>query len=181
MPRIQPLDPGSATGPAEEMFAQVEKKMGKVPNVLRTVGHSPAALQFYLGASEALSNSTLNAKLREQISLAVSQVNECGYCLAAHTMLGKSHGLDDEAVAAARIGKADDERAAAAIEFAQELTKNRGNVGDEEVKRVRDAGLSDGEIADVVALVAINTFTNYFNHVAATELDFPAAPELKNA
>ena len=93
MPRIQALDPASATGRAKELLDGVRRKLGRTPNLMRTMANSPAVLEAYLGFSGALAGGTLPVKLREQIALAVAQVNGCDYCLAAHTAIGKSAGL----------------------------------------------------------------------------------------
>ena len=95
MPRLQALNPAAATGKAHALLTAVNNKLGFVPNMMRTMASSPAVLEGYLGLSGALSAGRLTSKLREQIALAVSEVNGCNYCLAAHTLLGKKAGLTD--------------------------------------------------------------------------------------
>lgn len=178
MARINPIDPTKADDKAKEMLEGVQKKLGKKPNIFLTLAHSPAALQAYLGFSGAMATSSLPGKLREQLALTVGQANSCDYCLAAHTAIGTSLGLTADETMAARQGKAGDANAQAAIKFAQDIVEKRGNVGDGDVKALRDAGFNDQQIVEIVAVVAINLFTNYFNHVAGTVVDFPAAPAL---
>ena len=178
MPRMQPLDPATATGETKELLETVKKKMGRIPNILRTMANSPAALKCYLGMSGALAEASISPELRELIALAIGEYHGCDYCVAAHTALGAMQGLSEEEMLAARRGTSTDTKAQAALKFAMKLTECRAEVTAEDVKAVRDAGFSDGEIAEIIACVSLNIYTNYFNHVADTECDFPAAPEL---
>ena len=176
MPRLKAIDPGQATGQAKELLDAVNEKYGMVPNLARTLANSPAALQGYLAFGEALDGGTLSAKLREQIALTVSEANGCGYCVAAHCAIGKSGGLSDSELTDARQSSSPDSKVDAALHFARQLVENRGWVTDEDVDRVRRAGYGDGEITEIVAVVAWKTFANYFNHVAGTDVDFPTVP-----
>ena len=156
----------------------VKSKLGLVPNMMRAMANSPAVLDGYLQFSGALGKGSLSTRVREQISLAVAQANGCDYCLAAHSAIGKMVGLTDEQVRDSRLGTAVSPRADALIRLALEVVQARGRVSDTALAEVREAGFDDGAIADVVAHVAIDVFTNYFNNVARTEVDFPRAPEL---
>ena len=178
MPRINAIDPEQATDRAKHLLDAVNDKFGVVPNLARTLAHSPAALQGYLAFGEALESGLLSAKLREQIALTVSQANGCGYCVAAHCAIGQSVGLSDSELTDARQSSSPDSKVDVALRFAKQLVDDRGWVEDEDVARVRRAGYSDGEIAEIVAIVAWKTFANYFNHVAGTDVDFPAVPEV---
>lgn len=180
MSRLQAVDPAAATGKAQALLDAVGKKLGVVPNMMRTMAASPAVLEGYLGLSGALGAGRLPAKLREQIALAVAEANGCNYCLAAHSLLGKNAGLAESDVVAARRGDASDARAHAAIRFALAVVASRGGVEDAELERVRGAGFGDGELAEIVAHVALNVLTNYLNRVADTEIDFPKAPALSH-
>lgn len=178
MARIQPIDPQSATGPSRELLDQIARKNGKTINIHRVLAQSPAALQAYLGISGALAQGSLSPQLRERIALVVGQENSCNYCLAAHTFLSGRAGLSGDEILAARRGEAEGEKDRAVVEFARILVRERGNASDADVQRLRDAGLSEGEIVEVVANVVANIFTNYINHVADTPVDFPLAPTL---
>jgi AhpD family alkylhydroperoxidase len=111
--------------------------------------------------------------LREQIALISAEVNGCAYCASAHTAIGKMVGLGEDAILAARRGRSIDERTDAALKFARNLIVSRGEVSDADVRAVKDAGFSDGEVGELVANVALNIFTNYFNTIAETDIDFP--------
>lgn len=178
MPRIAAIDPAAATGHAKELLDAVKAKLGVVPNMTRAMVVAPAALDGYLGLSAALGRGVLPARVREQLALGVGEANGCDYCVAAHTALGKGAGLTDAEVSASRRGAAADPKADALLRFARVLTERRGRVGDAEVAAARAAGATDAELAEVVAHVALNVFTNYFNHVADPDIDFPKAPAL---
>ena len=173
MPRIQPVDPAQAEGKQKDLLDAVQKKMGGQPNILRTLAQSPAALESYLSFSAALAGGTLSGKVREQIALAVAGANNCAYCGAAHTAIGKGQGLTDEQATAALAGNAADPKTQAILDFAGAVVEKRGWVEDSDLESARSAGLSDGEIVEVIANVSLNIFTNYFNHAADTEVDFP--------
>lgn len=172
MSRINVIAHESAEGKAKDLLDAVKAKLGFAPNLMKALAQSPAVLEAYLTFNGTL-GSTLNAKLREQISVMTAEENGCGYCLSAHTALGKMAGLTEEQVLEARSGNGDDVKNGAALKFAQAVLSKRGAVGDEDVQAVKDAGFSEGEIAEIVANVALNVFTNYFNNVAETEIDFP--------
>lgn len=173
MSRITAINNEQATGKAKELLDGVQKKLGMTPNLMRTLAHSPAALQAYLNFNGAL-GATLNAKLREQLSLVTAEENGCGYCASAHTAIGKMVGLSEAETLDARAGKGNDAKSDAAVKFAKIVLAKRGKVSDADLQAVRNAGLTEGELAEIVAHVALNVFTNYFNNVAGTDIDFPA-------
>jgi uncharacterized peroxidase-related enzyme len=179
MSRINQIAPETATGRARALLDAVKNKLGLVPNMTRAMANSPAVLDAYLQFSGALSKGTLSARAREQLSRAVAQANGCDYCLAAHSAIGKMVGLTDEQVRDSRLGTAVDAKTDALIRFALEVVEARGRVSEAALAEAREAGLDDGAIAEVVAHVALDVFTNYFNNVAQTDVDFPKAPELK--
>jgi uncharacterized peroxidase-related enzyme len=175
MPRIQPVDQNTPDAATAELLGSVKKKLGTVPNLVATMANSPAVAKSYLGFSQALSAGTLPPRLREQIALAVGETNGCGYCVAAHTALGKRAGLTEGETCDARRASSSDGKERIALEFARKVVQDRGVVADADVDQLRQAGYTDGEVGEIVANVALNLFTNYFNHVAGTEVDFPAA------
>jgi len=177
MPRLKVVDPSRAEGPVKGMLDGVQAKMGRVPNIFKGMANSPAVLGAYFAFNEALGGATLPAAVREQIALAVAQDNACDYCLAAHTAMGRMQGLSDEDMAQARHGKARDRRAAAAVTLARKIAQARGDLTDADVAHARRDGLDDAALAEVVAVTCLNIFTNYFNHLNGTEVDFPPAPK----
>lgn len=178
MSRITALDPAQASGKNAELFSAVKSKLGVVPNLMRTLGHSPTALEAYLGLSGTLAKGVLPAAVREQLALAIGEANACDYCVSAHSLLGKGAGLSPAAILDARLVRAEDPKTDALLKFAAAVVAARGLVSDETLAAVRAAGASDAEIVEVVAHVALNTLTNYTNHVAQTVVDFPKAAAL---
>jgi uncharacterized peroxidase-related enzyme len=173
MSRIPPVDRNTTNDSVRRNFDAVQKQLGVVPNMMRTMAQSPSVLEGYLGFGAALRRGRLPVALHEQIALAVAETNSCDYCLSAHTALGLGAGLSNDELAASREARASDPKAAAALQFARAVVDRRGDVRDQDLARVRTAGYTDGEIAEVIAHVALNVFTNYFNRAAQTDIDFP--------
>lgn len=167
---------------SQPLLAEVKKRLGVVPNLFRLVANSPAALEGYLGLSGALDKGTLPAPTRERIALAVAEINGCDYCLSAHTYLGKNVAkLDDAEMTANRNGASADPKANAAVHFAAKVARERGHVSGEDVEAVKSAGYDDAQVVEIVLHVALNTWTNYINKVAQTEIDFPVVTTRKAA
>ncbi len=173
MPRIAPVDPKQATGRAKDLLDGVQAAIGATPNLLRTMAQSPAVLEAYLGLSKTLSSGTFSAALREQIALTVAGANHCDYCASAHTLLGRKAGVAEDELATNLEGRSSDPHTQAILALTQAIVEKRGFVSDRDIGGARAAGVNDAEITEVVAAVAQNTFSNYFNHVARTEVDFP--------
>jgi uncharacterized peroxidase-related enzyme len=173
MNRISAVDPSTATGTVKTLLDGVQKGLGATPNLFRVAARSAPVLEALTSMFGAASKGHLNARTREAIALTVSEIDGCDYCLSAHSALGKGAGLGQGDLDKAREARADDPRLAATLAFAKAITDKRGHVNDEDVDAVRRAGLSDAEMLDVVANVALTTFTNYLNEVAGTEIDFP--------
>lgn len=179
MKRLQAISIDQATGKAKDLLAGVKAELGRAPNLMRVMANSPAVLDAYLRFGGALKSGQLSAKDRERIALAVGEANSCEYCLSAHSAIGKSVGLTPDQIACARRAQEEDSKTEALLRFARAIVDRRGEVSDQDFQAVRSAGWSDGEIAEIVANVALNIFTNYINHVAGTEIDFPLAPPLE--
>lgn len=177
-----PFDIEAAPAASRPLLEAVKKLLGGVPNLFRLVANSPAALEGYLGMHGALGKGTLPAPTRERIALAVAEINGCNYCLAAHTYLARKLArLDDAEIQANRAGGSGDAQADAAVRFAVAVARERGHVRSEDLAAARAAGYNDAQIIEIVQHVALNTWTNYINEVAQTDLDFPLAPARKTA
>lgn len=176
MARIpQPATIADAPAASRPLLEAVAKQLGSTPNLFRLVATSPQALEGYLGLSGALAKGTLPAATRERIALAVAEINGCDYCLSAHSYLGKARArLDDAEITANRAGASNDPHADAAVRFAARVAALRGHVDDADFAAVKLAGYSDAQIVEIVQHVALNVWTNYFNSVFQTEIDFPA-------
>jgi uncharacterized peroxidase-related enzyme len=169
-----PATVADAPAASQPFLNAVNKQLGVVPNLFRLVASSPAALEGYLGMSSALAKGALPAATRERIALAVAQINGCDYCLSAHTYLGANLAhLDAAEILANRRGGSNDPKADAAVRFAAKVAHTRGQVSDDDVRAAKLAGYDDAQVIEIVQHVALNTWTNYINNVAKTEIDFP--------
>lgn len=168
MSRI-PLNNNDSTG----LLAQIHQAFGATPNMFKAVSNSPAALQSMWGSFGALGSGKLGAKLGEQIAVAIADRNDCEYCLAAHTALGRKAGATADEMSAAQAGQSSDPKTAAALRFAVAVVNNRAKIDDEQVEELRAVGFSDEEIVEIMAHVALNLFTNYVNVAFKVPVDFP--------
>lgn len=177
MPRfpVHTLDDApEASVPALEATRQ---RLGKVLNIYGEMAHAPVVLAMSSSMNAAVAeHGTFDAPTREAIALAVGNQNGCGYCQSAHTLGAVRAGWTEDETMAIRDGDAGvDSRLAVLLAVAREIAANVGEVSDEAYDRARQAGWSDEQLAELFAHVAVNMFTNYFNHYAETELDVPAA------
>jgi uncharacterized peroxidase-related enzyme len=173
MNRIPLIDRSNTTEDRQALLEQIHGAFGATPNMFRAVANSPAALRSMWGSFGALGGGTLDAKLGEQVAVAVAEANACEYCLAAHTALGRKAGATAQEMAAAQMGESGDPRTQAALRFALQLVKDRARVSEADVEALRDAGFSDEAVVELIAHVALNLFTNYVNVALAVPVDFP--------
>ncbi len=172
MPRIQPVNETNTPAASAPLLAGVKAQLGVVPAMMATWAHAPAALKAYTAMAGALASGELSAAERELIALAVAEANQCGYCLAAHHVLGRGAGLSEDGMAAARDGRGTTVRDAALATLAQQIVRQRGLISDAEFAAARSA-LGEAAVLEVIAVVALNIYTNYTNHIAQTAVDFP--------
>lgn len=179
MTRLPVHSVDSAPEASRDALKKLEARVGKILNIYGGMAHSPAVLHAHVAMNAAIAeHSRLDAATREAIALAVGAVNDCSYCQAAHTMVGRGAGLSDDQMIQIRRGDLQaDGRLAAIVAVTREAASGVGEVDDSTWQAALDAGWADTELADAFASVAANLFTNYFNHYAATELDLPAAPD----
>src|ERR1700761_7051038 len=158
---------------SKPILEAVHAKLGVVPNMFRLIAQSPAALEGFAANNGALGKA-LDVRTRERIALAVAQVNGCDYCLSAHSYLGLNLAkISPEEIALNRAGKSGDAKANAAVGFAAKVVRERGHVGAADIQAVRDAGYTDADIVEILAVTAENIFTNILNIVAETDIDYP--------
>lgn len=180
MPRSAPVTPEQAKNEVKETYATIKKNMGgKVPNIFQYMGNSAAVLNGFFSLSKAAEQTSLSPQLRSQIALVVAQTNDCNYCLSAHTAIASAQGIQLQETILARKGEAHDKKTQAILQFAKQVVEKRGKVSDQEVKSLKNAGVSDQELVEIILVINMNMFTNYFNHIIDTPIDFPAAPKLQ--
>jgi uncharacterized peroxidase-related enzyme len=170
---VKAVDPKNAEGQTKELFGAIEQRLKRVPNMIQLMGNSPAVLRAYLQFNQAFDEVKMSPKLRGLITTTVSEINGCDYTLSTAFALGKREGLSEEDLTAARRAEASDPKTSAALRFAAKTVGERGHVSAQEVEKLRDAGFGDEEIVEIIGLVALNLFRNYFNLIAGTEVDFP--------
>jgi len=163
----------AAAGERAELLGQIQSAFGAKPNMFKAVANSPAALKSMWGSFGALSKGVIGAKLGEQIAVAIADRNDCEYCLAAHTALGRKAGATAQEMSAAQAGVSDDPKTEAALRFALAVVNNRAKISDEQVQDLRRAGFGDEEMVEILAHVALNLFTNYVNVAFQVPVDFP--------
>lgn len=176
MSRLKSVTVDQATGQTAALYSAIKGQLGGVPNLFQALGTNAKVLETYLGLSAA--QASLSGAEKEAVALAVAQANSCAYCLAAHTALGKMSGLSEAEMISIRQGKSNDSKRQALVRFAREVVLEKGNVSDETLKTFKAAGYSESQVPEVVLAVVQNIFTNYFNHVNQTEVDFPAASKI---
>ncbi|HEV2610108.1 MAG TPA: carboxymuconolactone decarboxylase family protein [Noviherbaspirillum sp.] len=158
---------------SRDLLKQIHTAFNATPNMFKAVANSPAALRSMWGAFSALAGGSIDAKLGEQIAVAIANRNHCEYCLAAHTLLGKKAGASADEMASAQLGRAADPKTAAALAFALKVVNERAHLSDDDVAAVRAAGFTDEQIVEIMAHVALNLFTNYVNVAFDVPVDFP--------
>jgi uncharacterized peroxidase-related enzyme len=182
MQRISALDPETTTGKSKDLFNTVNGKLGMVPNMMRTMGNSPAVLNAYLAFSGALGESSIGAKLGELIALTVANANSCEYCNAAHSFIGeKLVGIDAATIRSAKEGRSTDVKTQAALLFARTLVAKKGKTNNADIESLKAAGFTDAAIAEIIAHTALNIFTNYFNNATNVVVDFPEVALIETA
>ena len=174
MQRIKAVGDHDVPEGSKAILVAVIKKQGAVTNFIKTLARSPAALRFYLSQTEALSTGVLSKQLREQIALVAAGANNCDYCASVHTFLGKRKGLDAVELAANIAGHSADPKTRAVLRFVDDIVKNQGHLADLDLSAIRKAGYGDEQIVEIIAHVGMNIFTNYFNNIAKTAIDFPS-------
>ena len=173
MSRVQVINPQTATAETKVLLDAVQAKLGVTPNFIRVLANSPKALEGFLGLYGALGESSIDTAMRERIALAVAEGNSCQYCVSAHTAIGRHAGLSNEEMAQNRQGTSGDVKAAAIVAFAKALNGNLGDITAGEFDAARKAGLTDGEIVEIISVVALNIFTNILGKATRVEIDFP--------
>ncbi len=173
MALINPVQLESAESAVAEKLKAVQAKIGRVPNVVATLANSPVALGQYLASSEALGKGRLNQRQREIIALQIAQINQCQYCLSAHTAIGAGAGLTEKDIRDARSGILSDSFENAIATIAAKLVHQKGFLTKEDLAEAGQSGIDHSLVIEIIANVVHNTLTNYTNHVAQTDIDFP--------
>jgi uncharacterized peroxidase-related enzyme len=180
MSRIAHVAKETAPDALKALYEEIEKKKGMMLlNIFRAMANSPKALSAFLAMQDASARSSLSPQVRELLSLYIAEYNGCHYCLGAHYGIAKNMlHLEEGDITAARKGDARDDHLKAILRFTKAILDNHGKVDQEVIDALRKQGSSDQEICDIILLISLNTFSNYFNNLVETDLDFPEAPKL---
>ncbi|GJL94548.1 MAG: alkyl hydroperoxide reductase AhpD [Hyphococcus sp.] len=173
MSRITKVSDETASPAAEDLLGAIKTKVGMVPNLYRVLANQPAALSGLLQLNEELGKGAFNAQTREAIALTVAGANSCDYCASAHSAISKSLNVDASEITSRLNGHSSDPKLNAILALSTAIVEKRGFANDADLSSARQAGLNDSDIVETVANVVANIFTNYVNHVAQTEIDFP--------
>ncbi len=159
------------------LFDKLQSGLGFIPNLYATLAHSETALGDYLKLQGR--KTSLSLKEKEIINLSVSQVNDCRYCLAAHTLLAQKAGFTEMQTIAIRRGSfPDDVKLDALVRFSRSVAENRGKVSDDDRAAIFDAGYTPGNVVDIIVLIGDKIITNYLHSVTDIPVDFPEAPAI---
>ncbi len=167
---------GEVSAENQQLFDNLEKAIGFVPNIYATLAHSKSALGRYLayqGAKVSFSN-----KEKEAVNLIVSQTNNCIYCVSAHLTIGKMNGFTDEQLTDIRRGKSDSAKLDALVKLAAEITEKRGYANAETIDAFFAHGYTNENLVDLVLQVSEKTALNYLHNLTKIPVDFPLAPSL---
>ena len=179
MKYIELVKEDQAKGEVQELYNAVKQKMGMLPNILAGLANSPAALKAYVTLSEVLENGAFEPREQKAMLLAVSQINQCYYCLSAHTAEAKVLGFSHDEVIRLRLGTIEDKKLRALTQLVREIVSQRGFPEEEYVKAFFNAGYSEAHFAELTPFVALKTMSNYFHHMTEVPIDIPKAPEIK--
>ena len=175
MSRINTPALDTATGATAEVFAAIKKAVGAVPNAYAAIGAlTPTALQAYLATDGVLANGTLDKKDIETIRIVTSQATGCDYCLTAHTVVGKMVGLPLDTLRQLNAGQPiGDAKRDALAAFVRILVETTGTITDAQFAAIKAAGYTEVQLAEISLTIAQILFTNIFNRINDTDIDFP--------
>lgn len=161
---------------SQAIFEQLQKPTGRVSNLYATIGYSSHVLKGMLGfEAEIYRGRSFRAKEREAINLIVSQVNQCDYCLASHTQLAMAYGLTREETITIRKAQHPDKKLNAAILLAKAIAEYKGKAAPQLLENFFDAGYDEAALIELLAIIALRTFTNYVYAATNVPIDFPLA------
>jgi len=171
--RPTPVDARQIKKDLPGLLERTDIETEEIPNFLKILAKAPAAALVYMRVDGTLAAGQLSERQREQIALTVAEINGSNYCVQAHSVIGTNTGLTENEIQLARHASSTDARTDEILRFTQAVVLQRGDVSEEELRALRQAGISDSEIIEIMANIALNIFTNYLNILCRTEVDFP--------
>lgn len=180
MTEFSSINPDTATGEYQKALNIVHNAFGSVPNLFRMVAISPNVLQGIMAFNQQVTNGELEPKLVEQIALLASGINQCEYCVATHVYIGQMHGLSRDELICNLNGEANNPKSQAILNFTKAVVNNRGKVDSSLIQALRDYGLTNKAIIEILGVIGVYTFLNYVKHITQPALDFPAIEEFSS-
>ncbi|MEZ4403937.1 MAG: carboxymuconolactone decarboxylase family protein [Kofleriaceae bacterium] len=164
---------GAAPGPRPHL-EQAQRQFGFVPNMYAFMAQQPGLLETYVAGYDAFrADSGFTPPEQEVVLLTISRDNRCGYCVAAHSMVGaQMTGVPAAVLAALRADQPlPDPRLAALSRFTSAMVASRGNPTPVEADAFLAAGFTERHVLAVVLAISVKTISNYANHVFRTPVD----------
>jgi uncharacterized peroxidase-related enzyme len=179
MSTFKSVDPQTADAEAKAAFDLVQTAFGGIPNLMKMLAIAPNVLRGIMAFNQEVTGGELEAALVEQVALLASGINQCEYCVAVHVHVGQQAGLSRDELMCNLQGQASDPKSQAVLSFTKAVVNNRGKVDESMVIALRDHGLSDKAIVEIVGVIGLYTFLNYMKHLTQPELDFPVVEEFR--
>ncbi len=178
MSRLSVVEKTCECSEVQKGFAKAQTAFGMVPNFVKVLASSPVAVNAFVDYWSAMYQGQLDASIRVRIALALSQANACQYCVSAHSAIAQGAGMTEKEIELARAGAALAAKEDTAVKFARAILEHRGDVTDNELKAMHEAGFGDGEIVEIILLVGMFSAANFIGKVSQVDIDFPAVKEL---
>ncbi|WP_310481667.1 carboxymuconolactone decarboxylase family protein [Chamaesiphon sp. VAR_48_metabat_403] len=179
MSTFNPIDPKTADTNAKAALDLVEAAFGGIPNLMKMLAIAPNVLKGVMAFNQEVTGGELETSLVEQVALLASGINQCEYCVAVHVHVGQQAGLSRDELICNLQGESSDPKSQAVLNFTRAVVNNRGQVDPSLVNALRDQGLSDKAIIEIVGVIGLYTFLNYIKHLTKPTLDFPAVEEFQ--
>ena len=179
MKTLKPLKLEEANENSQAIFTAIKSKIGMLPNLYAAMGTSDKLLSGFLAFQETIKSGEFTSKEYEAIALSTSQVNGCNYCLSTHTAIGKMNGFTEEETLELRTNTIADTKLNALVSLTSEFVNSKGYPSEESVQNFFEAGYNKAAFAELIAIIALTTITNYVNHNGGFEIDFPQAQNIE--
>jgi alkylhydroperoxidase/carboxymuconolactone decarboxylase family protein YurZ len=173
---MQLADTSKLTGKSQELLAGIEKSNGMVPNVLKQMANSPAALEAFLASRDILAKGLLAPKMRLLIGILVAETYSCEYMLSARISQAKAAGMTDEEIRDGKDQSSKDPKFDRGLQFVRNLILRHGELPASEMAELKTAGFSEGEIVEMIAQTSSDMQVYYMVQIANPASDFPSVP-----
>jgi uncharacterized peroxidase-related enzyme len=177
MSTFNPVDPKTADAEATAALDLVQAAFGEIPNLMKMLAIAPNVLRGIMVFNNEVTRGELETSLVEQVALLASEINQCEYCVAVHVHVGQQAGLSRDELICNLRGEASNPKSQAVLNFTKAVVNNRGKVDESTVKALRDHGLSNKAIIEIVGVIGLYTVLNYVKHLTEPALDFPKVEE----